>query len=187
MRLIYIANIRLPTEKAHGIQIMKMCEAFAEKGIDVELLVPARRNDLIDDPFEFYGVKRIFRIKKLPCLDILRFDFAKAGFLISTFTFLSAAKIYLAFRNYDALYARERLVGLLFTNYILEVHALPKRLGRFFRWLLHVCRFRRRAQRCPPNESYRTARRLSRPCFFGGGRSCGDAPRRADRCLWNSR
>ena len=141
MRLVYIANIRLPTEKAHGIQIMKMCEAFAEKGIDVELLVPARRNDLMDDPFEFYGIKRIFRIKKLPCLDILRFDFAKAGFLISTFTFLSATKIYLAFRNYDVLYARERLVGIFFTNYILEIHSLPMRINRFFRWFLRRSRF----------------------------------------------
>lgn len=29
MKIIYIANARIPTEKAHGIQIMKMCEAFA--------------------------------------------------------------------------------------------------------------------------------------------------------------
>jgi glycosyltransferase involved in cell wall biosynthesis len=29
MRLIYVANARIPTEKAHGLQIMKMCEAFA--------------------------------------------------------------------------------------------------------------------------------------------------------------
>jgi len=28
MKLIYIANARIPTEKAHGIQIMKMCEAL---------------------------------------------------------------------------------------------------------------------------------------------------------------
>ena len=29
-KLIYIANARIPTEKAHGIQIMKMCESFGE-------------------------------------------------------------------------------------------------------------------------------------------------------------
>lgn len=141
MRLIYIANIRLPTEKAHGIQIMKMCEAFAEKDIDVELLVPARRNDLMDDPFEFYGIKRIFRIKKLPCLDILRFNFEKIGFLISTSTFLTAAKLYLAFKDYDILYTRERFTGIFFKNCILEIHALPKRLSRFFLWLLRQPRF----------------------------------------------
>ena len=29
-KLLYLANIRLPTEKAHGLQIMQNCEAFAE-------------------------------------------------------------------------------------------------------------------------------------------------------------
>jgi hypothetical protein len=31
-KLVYIADIRLPTEKAHGIQIMEMCSAFADLG-----------------------------------------------------------------------------------------------------------------------------------------------------------
>ena len=44
MKILYIANIRLPTEKAHGIQIMKMCEAFADIGHKVELIVPWRFN-----------------------------------------------------------------------------------------------------------------------------------------------
>jgi len=29
MKIIYLANARIPTEKAHGVQIMKMCEVFA--------------------------------------------------------------------------------------------------------------------------------------------------------------
>ena len=41
-KVIYIANARLPTEKAHGYQIMKVYEAFAKNGRDVELLVPFR-------------------------------------------------------------------------------------------------------------------------------------------------
>ena len=28
-RVVYLADVRLPTEKAHGWQIVKMCEAFA--------------------------------------------------------------------------------------------------------------------------------------------------------------
>src|SRR3989338_8104713 len=122
MKIIYIANIRLPTEKAHGIQIMKMAEALANQGINLELLVPARRNDLTEDPFAFYGIKKNFRIKKLPCLDFLRFDFAKAGFFISTFTFLTSAKLYLALKDYDLLYTRERFTGIFFKNSILEIH-----------------------------------------------------------------
>ncbi len=131
----------MPTEKAHGIQIMKMCEAFADLGIEVELLVPGRINDLMEDPFVFYGVKKNFRIKKLFCLDILRFNFKKIGFFISTFTFLSIVKLYLIFQDYDLLYARERFAGTFFKNYILEIHALPLTLDFFWKWLLRQPRF----------------------------------------------
>lgn len=44
-RIVYIANARMPTEKAHGIQIAKMCEAFVEQGVSVELVVPSRGSD----------------------------------------------------------------------------------------------------------------------------------------------
>jgi len=38
MKLVYIANVRIPTEKAHGVQIMKMCQAFSLANLKVELL-----------------------------------------------------------------------------------------------------------------------------------------------------
>lgn len=50
MKLIYLANIRIPTEKAHGYQIMKMCEQFADKGVNVQLVVTKRKNNLREDP-----------------------------------------------------------------------------------------------------------------------------------------
>ena len=31
-KLLYISLMRLPTEKAHGLQIMQNCEAFAAAG-----------------------------------------------------------------------------------------------------------------------------------------------------------
>ena len=34
-KLLYIANIRLPTEKAQGLQIRQKCEACADAGTDV--------------------------------------------------------------------------------------------------------------------------------------------------------
>src|SRR3989338_818420 len=125
-RLIYIANIRLPTEKAHGIQIMKMCEAFSERGLLVELLVPRRINDLLEDPFDFYHVKRNFKITRIPCLDLVSFNVFGIGFLISTLSFLVLAKLYLHFHPYDILHSRELLTVLFFKNYFLELHSWPK-------------------------------------------------------------
>src|SRR3989338_10217925 len=69
MRLIYIANIRFPTEKAHGIQIMSMCEAFAKNGAEVELVI-SRRSKIKEDPFSYYGIKPIFKITRLKTFDL---------------------------------------------------------------------------------------------------------------------
>ena len=73
MRLLYVSAARLPTEKAHGYQIMKMCEAFADRH-EVLLLAPAtRRTELppkAEDIYAYYSVKKNFEIKSLPSLDL---------------------------------------------------------------------------------------------------------------------
>lgn len=137
MKLIYIANARMPTEKAHGLQIMQMCSAFTNLArirnesdtnarIKVELVVPKRFNPIKKDPFEYYGIKKNFKIKKMPCLDLV--NFGKAGFLIECISFLISARVYLLFKNYDILYTREQFIGLFFRDYILEIHSLPKKI-----------------------------------------------------------
>ena len=69
MRLIYIFNGRLPTEKAHGLQIAKTCEAFSSLGADVELVFPFRANPIKETLFSYYGLKKTFAVKKLWSLD----------------------------------------------------------------------------------------------------------------------
>ena len=71
MKLIYIANIRIPTEKAHGIQIVQMCSAFVHAGVEVELIVPVPIKDLgkPQESFEYYGVEKNFTITALPIVD----------------------------------------------------------------------------------------------------------------------
>ena len=71
MRIYYVSNSRIPTEKAYGIQIMKMCEAFSSQNIDAHLIIPTRKgNDIVSgDPYEYYSVKENFHIKKLWTID----------------------------------------------------------------------------------------------------------------------
>ena len=57
MKLIYITNARITTEKAHGIQIMKTCEVFSNAGMKVLLIIPRRFNWIKKDPFDYYGIK----------------------------------------------------------------------------------------------------------------------------------
>lgn len=65
MKITYLANIRLPTEKAHGAQIMAMCQAFASTGAEVSLVTPKRHNVIKDDPFAYYGAKPVFNLTYL--------------------------------------------------------------------------------------------------------------------------
>jgi len=130
MRLTYIANIRIPTEKAHGIQIIKMGEAFA-KSMEVELVVPKRLKPIKTDPFEYYGLTRDFKIKKLPCLDLIPWYkyVGLLGLWIESFTFFFFVFQYIVFKKTDLLYTRDKFF-LPFTlfkkNIIFESHTFPK-------------------------------------------------------------
>ncbi len=115
MKLLYIVNARIPTEKAHGIQIMKMCEAFALAGNEVELVVPRRLNPLKNNPFEYYNVKGNFKIKKLPCLDFVRFG--KIGFFVQSLTFSISVFFYSIFKKCDFAYGRDEL-SLYFLTFL---------------------------------------------------------------------
>jgi glycosyltransferase involved in cell wall biosynthesis len=66
----------MPTERAHGIQVMKSCEALAAHGVDLTLYYTSRWQppELRDaEPFDYYDVERTFRIRSLPYVDLIRF------------------------------------------------------------------------------------------------------------------
>lgn len=132
-RLIYIANARMPSEKAHGYQIVQMCEAFAQNGASVCLVVPRRINteaDLqnIDDIWGYYDVRQNFELVRLPCLDLIwRFD-NQAAFLLQTLTFMLAVLMWLPFQKSDILFSRDHLIMVVLSRLlprrklIYEVH-----------------------------------------------------------------
>ena len=51
--LLYVTNARIPTEKAHGFQIIKTIEALQEQGTKVQLVVPYRSNPIEQSAAEF--------------------------------------------------------------------------------------------------------------------------------------
>ncbi len=132
MKLYYLANARIPTEKAHGIQIMKMCEAFAYKGIKVELVLPKRKNLAFKkiNPYNYYGVKKNFKIKKLPCWDLVN-KFSPFGLWLEIFSFSLVSFFYLFFKKSDLIYSRDinsiRWLSFFKKNIFYEIHSLPKR------------------------------------------------------------
>ncbi len=71
----YVANTRLPTEKANGYQTMKMAEALARLVRPLVLWAPVRFRSRemrgVRDPFAYYGVRRCFRIRMVPSIDLI--------------------------------------------------------------------------------------------------------------------
>lgn len=122
IRLLYVANARIPTEKAHGLQIMQNCEALADAGAEVMLWAARRVNTPqlrhITDPWAYYGVRRNFRLRRVPSLDfqagvsaipILR----RATFFLQYATYLIMLFIGLLFARFDVYYTRDLPAVLL--------------------------------------------------------------------------
>jgi glycosyltransferase involved in cell wall biosynthesis len=108
MKLAYISNSSPTTRKAHGLQIAKMCEAFADEGVDLELILPHRSKEATKtrgDYFGFYGIKENFKLVKLPVIDLVKFG--KPGFLITALSFGLSCRKYLRTRKFDAVYTRD--------------------------------------------------------------------------------
>ncbi|MFA6393952.1 MAG: glycosyltransferase family 4 protein [Patescibacteria group bacterium] len=127
MKLIYIANVHLPGTWAHSIQIMKMSEAFAKAGVEVELITGMKEAD-DEKIFFYYNIKNKFKIIKIPYFDLSAKGSSGLNFLIRTISFLLSARLYLLDKKYDLLYFRTSLAGLFFNNFYLEVHQLPGRI-----------------------------------------------------------
>lgn len=69
MKLYYVANARLPTEKAHGLQIVSMCHALSKAGCDVTLVIPDRLDSHPDKIASYYDIPCDFNVQVLPCID----------------------------------------------------------------------------------------------------------------------
>jgi len=136
MKITYIANTRLPSEMAHSLQIMKMCEAFVKNGAELELIVPWRfgiSEIAKKDPFEYYKVEKNFKIKKIFCFDLTPLNrfLGPVSFLIQALSFSFFAFIYLLFRRADIFYGRDRFDLFLisfFRPFIFEIHKIHKNL-----------------------------------------------------------
>lgn len=138
MKLKYITNLRLPTQKAHGMQIMKMCEKFAELA-EVELIIPSKTNYLKEDPFEYYKVKKNFHIESVPSLDLggkTRL-FPKFLFLFDFFLFVASLLLSGKIKKEDVVYTRDYLLlpFLSVNKKIVEIHDIPVKNWFFLRAL----------------------------------------------------
>ncbi len=165
MRLVIVANARIPSEKAHPLQIMQMAAAFAETASDVRLVYARRANTdamrAVRDPFDYFGVARRFALIGLPCIDLVKrvpIDWPALGrtplpllaHYIQLWSFSLAALFFASRMRADVVYGRDVLPLTLLrmltrhpSIYCFEAHTTPRsRLsGRLHMWA--VRRFER--------------------------------------------
>ncbi|KKR04494.1 MAG: group 1 glycosyl transferase [Candidatus Peregrinibacteria bacterium GW2011_GWC2_39_14] len=123
MKIYYVANARMPSEKAHGIQLAKMCEAFLLRGADLELVLPRRGEGR--SLKDFYGLQVEIPVRRLPVLNF--------GFILSSFSFMISSYFYLRRKKDAIIYTIDmdnfsfvflRFLGL---PYFSEIHGAKKK------------------------------------------------------------
>ncbi len=131
MHIKYITNVRIPTARAHGYAIMKMCSEFAKAGVETELYVPERgNNDNKKDPFDHYKIERNFEIKRIPSFDLLgrTLKFGRIFYWIDIVSFLLTSKLKMNLESKDILYTRDFLATIFLSGKaltVLELHYIP--------------------------------------------------------------
>jgi len=107
MKLMYLANIRFPTERAHGVQIAKMCEAFSDAGTTVTLVVPNRAISISENPYEYYGVKPNFEIVKIGGIENPQ---SRIGYVISYVKFVLQLPSFCLKNRAEVFYSRDESI-----------------------------------------------------------------------------
>lgn len=140
MRIAYVSDSRLPSERANSIQVAKTCEALSKAGADVTLLLPKRaenKKKRDKDIWEYYRIKHKFKIKRIPVVDAGAMKMIPhAWFALSTGTFALSALLYFKMhgREFDIIYTRHEPTAAMVGKFIpgrpklvYEAHKFSKR------------------------------------------------------------
>jgi len=95
----FVLHGRMPTEKAHGLQIAKTMEALTEKDVYATLWIPRRENALMQDVGAYYDLRSTFPVRFFSVPNFLRLPrfLGQLRFWLDAFVFLLA----LAFTRID--------------------------------------------------------------------------------------
>lgn len=151
MKVAYIVDGRMPSEKANGYQSAQMCQAFMEARCDVTLLTSSRKRlfgegiSATTTPEEYYNLRVQLIKKRLPSLDFIYFlqvvlnfsdqhAITKIGSMLGSYTAAFSLAAHLNRVRYDLVYLRSTHVLLailpllpknMYPRIVFEVHSLP--------------------------------------------------------------
>jgi glycosyltransferase involved in cell wall biosynthesis len=139
MNIAYLSYGRIVSRKANTVQVMRMCEAFADLGHRVTLYASDGRES-VDNPYAYYGVNRTFQLVRC----------RRPGYAIGSLVFGWRVRRAVAARPLpDLFYGRDiyslAAVAHLGRPLMFESHMLPTGfMGRTLQaWLFKRRNFRR--------------------------------------------
>lgn len=124
MKIVYLSSSTIPSKTANSIHVMKMSQAFSDNGHDVILYgkIPAISGELPKDIYNYYGVQKRFKLKRLGNRLSIRY-FGELFYSYRVIRDLKKEKLP------DLFYGRNLWSLLLATQFnipiIYESHALP--------------------------------------------------------------
>ena len=137
----FVMHLRMPTEKAHGLQIANTLQALAREGESVELWVTKRKNPITEDVFKYYGLDERFPVRYLPVIPAIRLTslLGAVAYWLEAVLFLAT----LCVKRLDTTaiyYTRNAEVAWLFARrgatVIFEAHSWPASHTAVFRYFL---------------------------------------------------
>ncbi len=135
----------MPTEKAHGYQIAKMCESFASQGIDVNLIVPKRTNDIDENIFNYYKIKNNFKITYLDSFDFFKWEKiigSKFSFYLQSLVFKLKVKKFNILNNGVVISRNPEIVQAISNKKVkvfYDAHRWPESKSFIFKKMLKDC------------------------------------------------
>jgi glycosyltransferase involved in cell wall biosynthesis len=140
MRLLYVTNARMPTEKAHGLQIVKTVEALQKQGIEVRLLVPSRKNHIKTNLKAFYNLKsEIDVVYVFDVVRLVQYLSEKIYFPLQRLWFGIVAFVY-ALQWRGVIYSRDITISFFLSMFgkqiIYEDHEPKQRFRRSYEFFL---------------------------------------------------
>ena len=130
MKLIYITNTRLPSEKANSYQSMQMCSSFSKFFDEVELWTGKAHNTKelreIKDVFDYYNIGKTFLIRKFFQFDSIILRYLNEFVWANCRDFVFSVNVCLHLIRY-----RKSQEVLIYTRvwYLLYVFLLFKKIG----------------------------------------------------------
>lgn len=130
MKIIYVENVRIPSERAHAYQIVQTCVWLARFGHDVTLVNPARASG--KDVFQAYGLgSDVFSHVTLPVVDPLSWPLIskKIAYGLERWFFIRALRRWASSQRANVWYTRDpAMVEALLDSsrkIVLELHDTP--------------------------------------------------------------